>query len=341
MPRRATVRAARAGRVLSAAGLVVLLAACGGAAAAPVANTATTNTATTSTPVAAAPAPSSEEAGTASASTTESSSTPDAAPGTALVLLAGLEVKGRAPKTGYDRDLFGQTWADTDRNGCDTRNDVLRRDLVDTALDPATRGCVVLSGTLADPFSGTTIPFERGQVTSSDVQIDHVVALSDAWQKGAQQWTAEQRLAFGNDPLNLLAVDGALNGQKGDGDAATWLPPNRPYRCAYVARQVSVKAKYGAWVTEAERAAIEHVLTDCPDEQVPTSEAPVPAPPAPPPPPAAAPSSCDPAYPGVCIPPFSEVGDLDCGDVEPRRFAVVAPDPHGFDREGDGVGCES
>ena len=188
------------------------------------------------------------------------------------------------------------------------------------------------------------------------MQIDHVVALSDAWQKGAQQWTPARRLAFANDPLNLLAVDGALNAQKCDGDAATWLPPAKGFRCAYVARQVAVKAKYGAWVTQAEHDAIARVLAACPAEPLPTGDhptesdlaprrrRPLPPPPRHSPAPAApvAPSAgCDPSYPGVCIPPRSQVGDLDCGDVEPRRFAVLAPDPHGFDGNHDGVGCES
>jgi hypothetical protein len=259
---------------------------------------------------------------------------------------------GRAPRTGYDRDLVGHAWADTDRNGCDTRNDVLRRDLTDVQLKAGTNGCVVLSGTLADPFSGERIAFQRGQGTSELVQIDHVVALSDAWQKGAQQWTPGRRLAFANDPLNLLAVDGSLNQAKSDGDAATWLPPNRAFRCAYVARQVAVKAKYGAWVTAAEHDAIARVLADCPGAGVPSSDAPVEAPvaasaPNPAPAPAAPPaarsrpaSSCDPAYPDVCIPPVGQ-GDLDCGDVTYRRFRVLPPDPHRFDREGDGLGCEN
>jgi hypothetical protein len=201
-----------------------------------------------------------------------------ASEGTALALLDDLVAKGRAPRTGYERDLFGSGWVDTDRNGCDTRNDILARDLTASTMRPGTNGCVVLTGTLADPFSGRTISFERGNDTSTLVQVDHMVALSDAWQKGAQQWEPRKRLAFGNDPLNLLAVGGALNAQKGDGDTATWLPPNRSYRCAYVARQVAVKAKYEVWVTAAEREAMARVLITCPDEPAPTSSAPTTAP---------------------------------------------------------------
>lgn len=118
---------------------------------------------------------------------------------------------------------------------------------------------------LRDPFTGETIDFVRGQGTSTLVQIDHVVALSDAWQKGAQLLSAEERLDFANDPLNLLAVDGPTNASKGDGDAATWLPPNKGFRCDYVARQTAVKAKHGLWMTRAEHDAIHRILsTQCP-----------------------------------------------------------------------------
>jgi hypothetical protein len=179
-------------------------------------------------------------------------------------VLATLPIKGRAPKTGYSRDQFGQAWADVDRNGCDTRNDMLRRDLTSLAIKPGTRDCVVLSGRLNDPYTAAPINFLRGTSTSTAVQIDHVVALSDAWQKGAQQLSADRRTAFANDPLNLLAVDGPANQQKSDGDAATWLPPNRSFRCEYVARQISVKSSYSLWVTQAEHDAMARVLGDCP-----------------------------------------------------------------------------
>lgn len=195
--------------------------------------------------------------------------TPDA--GTALAATQLLTVKGRAPRTGYDRDEFGQRWADTDRNGCDQRNDVLRRDLHHVVTRAGSKGCVVLSGTLADPFTGKTIEFSRGNTTSTAVHVDHVVALSDAWQKGAQQWDAEKRKEFANDFLNLVAVDGPTNMSKGDGDTATWLPPNKEYRCAYVARQVSVKRDYELWVTPAELEAMIRVLSTCPETEVLTS----------------------------------------------------------------------
>jgi hypothetical protein len=191
---------------------------------------------------------------------------PDLAPGserqTVVELLDTIPVKGRAPKTGYDRKTqFGNGWKDPDRNGCDARNDVLLRDLDDAVLEGP---CKVLSGVLLDPYTGTRIDFVRGQATSQAVQIDHVVALSDAWQKGAQALTGDRRLEFANDPLNLLAVDGPTNNRKGDSDAASWLPPQRGFRCEYVARQVSVKAAYELWVTAAERDAMLRVLASCP-----------------------------------------------------------------------------
>lgn len=177
-----------------------------------------------------------------------------------------LEVKGRAPKTGYKRTLFGNGWEDV--GYCDVRNLILRRDLLDTVVDEET-GCLVLEGTLHDPYTDKLIQFTRGPDTSQDVQIDHVVALSDAWQKGAQQLTEAERAALANDPLNLLAVDGPTNVRKGDGDAATWLPPNRAYRCAYVARQIAVKRKYRLWVTKAEKQAMERQLKTCPNQLLP------------------------------------------------------------------------
>lgn len=193
---------------------------------------------------------------------------PTAIPGSnnvseAAALLATLEVKGRAPKTGYDRSQFGQSWADVDRNGCDTRNDILQRDLTNVVFTNSV-ACKVQSGTLADPYTAKTIQFVRGSDTSTAVQIDHIVALSDAWQKGAQQLNLEQRTAFANDPRNLQATDGPTNQKKSDGDAATWLPPNKEFRCDYVARQISVKVGYHLWVTQAEHDAMERVLLGCP-----------------------------------------------------------------------------
>jgi hypothetical protein len=199
-----------------------------------------------------------------------------AVPGAALRALADLPVKGRAPKTGYQRAQFGETWTDDvsvdgGHNGCDTRNDILRRDLTRTTIKAGSHGCTVTSGTLDDPYTGKNIDFVRGQQTSSKVQIDHVVALSDAWQTGAQKLSPEQRQNLAGDPLELLAVDGAANASKGDGDAATWLPPVKTYRCDYVARQIAVKSKYQLWVTAAEHKAMADVLSHCPAQPLPTA----------------------------------------------------------------------
>lgn len=247
------------------------------------------------------PPPVSAAAPDAPAPPTTEDSIAQADPDTALALLGPLAVKGRAPKTGYAREQFGQRWADTDRNGCDTRNDVLKRDLTDATFKSGTRDCVVLTGTLAEPFTGRTLSFTKADADA--VQIDHVVSLSDAWQKGGQQWAADKRLAFANDPLNLLAVDGPANSSKSDGDAATWLPPNTSYRCPLVARQIAVKAKYGLWMTAAERDASARVLTGCPRERTPSSDHPTVAPVAPPQPAAPAPAAPPPAEPAPAAPP--------------------------------------
>ncbi|SDB82854.1 Excalibur calcium-binding domain-containing protein [Raineyella antarctica] len=176
-------------------------------------------------------------------------------------------VKGRAPKTGYTRDQFGQAWADVDHNGCDTRNDILRRDSTRVTTSSGTSGCRVASAVLQDRYSGTAVAFTRGD---GQVEIDHVVALSDAWQKGAQQWSSDRRTAFANDPLNLVATRADLNQQKSDADAATWLPPYRAARCDYVARQIAVKRAYALWVTQAEKDAMGRVLAGCPAQVLPT-----------------------------------------------------------------------
>ncbi len=276
------------------------------------------------------PSPAGSSSPTPSASPSEDAE-PTAEPGSALAIAEGLTVKGRAPKTGYDRDLFGGGWVDTDRNGCDTRNDVLARDLTNVTYRPGTRDCVVETGTLADPYSGTLIAFVKGNTTSNDVQIDHVVALSDAWQKGAQRWDGDTRIAFANDPLNLLAVDGPLNLQKGDGDTATWLPPNKSYRCAYVARQVAVKHTYSLWVTQAEKDAMIRILSTCPDQPLPDGTSTIPL-------------TIAPTTPAT-QPPTSE--DVYYDNCAAARAAGAAPlyrgDPgyrSDMDGDDDGIACE-
>jgi hypothetical protein len=268
---------------------------------------------------------------------------------TALAVLAAVAVKGRAPQTGYDRDLFGPAWADTDRNGCDTRNDILQRDLTGETFKAGTNNCVVMTGALADPYTGQTLTFTKENADA--IHIDHVVALSDAWQKGAQSWPAEKRLAFANDPLNLLAVDGAANSSKSDGDAATWLPPNKAYRCAMVARQVAVKAKYELWMTQPERDATARVLASCPQEPAPYGGNPTLAPvAAPPPPPPPAPKPAVPAAPPPPAAPAPAPGGTDSnyGTCKKAKAAGKGPyyqgkDPeYGWyrDADSDGIVCE-
>ena len=295
--------------------------------------TATVTVTATPTPTTTAPTP------TASPTTTAPS--PETARrGTALAAVATLTVKGRAPRTGYDRGEFGQAWFDTDRNGCDTRNDVLRRDLVSRDMK---NSCKVLAGTLRpDPYTGADIRFEQGG--TSEVDVDHVVSLSDAWQKGAATWKPQKRLAFANDPVNLLAVDAGANRAKGDGDTATWLPPNKSYRCAYVARQVAVKAKYEVWVTRAEREAMVRVLSACPSLRLPAAgPAPTTAalPKSTPRPTTAAPKPPAPAPPPEAP---SYVYYKNCDAARAAGAAPVRRGDPGYashlDRDGDGVGCE-
>ena len=186
----------------------------------------------------------------------------------AIAALNSLPIKGRAPKTGYARARFGTGWSRNAESGCDTRNTILQRDLTSHYNGEGANDCTVLSGLLLDPYSGASIVFQRG-IASSDVQIDHVVSLSNAWQTGAFRWTDSKRALFYSDPLNLLAVAGYLNSQKGDGDAATWLPPRRAYRCEFVARQIAVKSKYELWMTAPEAKAMQDILAKCPGQLLP------------------------------------------------------------------------
>jgi hypothetical protein len=136
-----------------------------------------------------------------------------------------------------------------------------------TLTDQTEKNCRVLTGTLLDPYTEEQISYIYGDGTLID--IDHVVALGNAWVSGASRWDIRKRAALATDPLNLLAVDASANRQKGDGDAATWLPPNKVCRCAYVARQVATKAKFGLSVTTSEKDAITRVLGTCPEFPVP------------------------------------------------------------------------
>ena len=252
----------------------------------------------------------------------------------ALRILNTLPVKGRAPKTGYSRAQFGDAWSDIDHNGCDTRNDILNRDLT-AKQHKNSRGCVVISGILNDPYTGKVINFMRGKDTSEQVQIDHVVALSDAWQSGAQEISAQERLQLANDPENLLAVDGPANQQKSDSDAATWLPANASFRCSYVARQIRVKAKYHLWVKPAEKEAMINVLTPCAGAAEAPAPKPVPDAPAPVPQ-ADSPQEQNPA-PALT---FQTCDDARAAGYRNMHRGAPGYSEH-LDRDGDGIACES
>ena len=301
--------------------------------------------------------PQSSESGSGDASSpSDGNAGASNASGAAVDMLATLPVKGRAPKTGYARTQFGAAWSDVDHNGCDTRNDILKRDMTNVTFKPGTHDCVVKTGTLNDPYTGKTINFVRGQHTSTAVQIDHVVALSDAWQKGAQQLSADQRLQLANDPYNLLAVDGPANQQKSDSDAASWLPSNKSFRCQYVARQIGVKHKYALWVTQAEKDAMTSVLSGCPGQTVPdgggvVASAQADSQPAQTPEPAqttqAAPAPAQTQAAPAPAPAQQSGGDVYYQNCSAVRAAGKAPLYKGqpgysrkLDRDGDGVACE-
>ncbi len=185
--------------------------------------------------------------------------------GTAVATLQSVPVHPATTSPPYRRDEFGSAWSDVDNNGCDTRNDILHRDL--TLVTVGRNLCIVLTGELRDPYTNRIVRFDRSR-SASAIQIDHVVALADAWRTGAAFWSPDKRLAFANDPENLLAVNGPTNQEKSDDDAARWLPPNRGYRCRYVARQIGVKARYGLWMEMAEREAMIKILSGCPEQPV-------------------------------------------------------------------------
>jgi len=180
--------------------------------------------------------------------------------------LKQLEVRGWDRTSDFKRYQFGKAWSDDvdvefGRNGCNTRDDILRRDLQNLVVRRGT--CYAQSGTLLDPYSGVTIDFARSPDTSKAIEIDHVVALADAWYKGARSWDPQRRLDFANDPRNLLAVSPKANFDKAFRDAASWLPPNEAFRCDFVARQIEVKAAYGLWLSAKERKAMDAVLARC------------------------------------------------------------------------------
>jgi hypothetical protein len=190
------------------------------------------------------------------------------APPAAVAALAGLHVRDKGRLAGYERGcghgegcVFGPAWADIDHNGCDQRNDVLRRDLTGVQVRPGTHGCVVVGGTLEDPYTGTAVRFVKADAGA--VPIDHVVPLAAAWVQGAATWPAARRVEFANDPANLMATTREENSAKGDSTAEEWVPRNRSYGCSYATVVVTVKQHYALSVTRAEAAALETLLRTC------------------------------------------------------------------------------
>lgn len=175
--------------------------------------------------------------------------------------LGGFGKPGTERHPDYERVKFGDGWLDTDSNGCDTRNDILARDLAKPVID--SDKCTVLSGTLADLYTGKSIPFTRGAATSSLVQIDHIVPLALAWEEGAWKWSDEKRKAFANDPVNLRAVDGPTNSGKGAKSIGEWLPPAAGAHCTYVALYVAVHDKYELTMAERDQVAARKLIAAC------------------------------------------------------------------------------
>lgn len=172
--------------------------------------------------------------------------------------LADLSVAKPEDDNTYERDAFGDGWADLDSDGCETRDEILARDLTNVVTDD---GCDVKSGTLHDPYTGQTIHFTDDEWWT--VHVDHIYPLAHAWRMGADDWTAEKRLRFANDPINLLAVDGPTNSSKGDSGPGEWVPLTRDYACTYGRKYVRVATTYNLPVTDADRDSLAALLATC------------------------------------------------------------------------------
>lgn len=194
---------------------------------------------------------------------------PTVAPGTDV--LAGIAVlPQRAHRYDYHRSAYGDAWDDDNdapggHNGCDTRDDILDRDLVDKTYVSIKR-CpnAVATGTLHDPYTNTTIAFQRGAKVGEAVQIDHIVPLAYAWDMGAYGWPAAERLRFANDPANLLAVQGQANQDKGDSQPAQWMPPNKAFDCQYAVQFIAVLRGYQLPVDEPSVGVLRQAAATCP-----------------------------------------------------------------------------
>lgn len=177
-----------------------------------------------------------------------------------LSLVDALGVEDDVAPATYERAAFGQRWADVDRDGCDQRNDVLARDLVDVVFRAGTQDCVVERGVLTDPYTGQLVRFEK---VEGGIDIDHVVPLAAAWRSGAWSWSEEQRTQFANDLANLQATSSSINRSKGDQGVEEWLPPDPAYTCTYAARWVQIKTRWSLSVTTPEKSALEQLLERC------------------------------------------------------------------------------
>jgi hypothetical protein len=189
-------------------------------------------------------------------------------PAAATTALAGLTVAEKSTLDGYERGcgdgegcVFGPAWADIDRNGCDQRNDVLRRDLTEVQVREGTQGCVVIAGMLDDPYTGRSVRFEKAE--AAEVPVDHVVPLAAAWAQGAAAWSDDRRRTFANDLANLMATTRAENSSKGDSTADEWTPSDKDYGCSYATVVVTVKSAYALAVTPAESTALRSLLATC------------------------------------------------------------------------------
>ena len=287
-----------------------------------------------------------QQGGTPTASNPTAGSSPatPASPrpsGTLEPLSALLALLRVAPedRSGYDRSLFVH-WIDADGDGCDTRREVL---IAEAIVAPTVgAGCSLSGGRWLSLYDGLTF------TDPADLQIDHVVALAEAWDSGASAWTPERRRDFANDlgePWPLIAVSASSNQSKSDSDPADWVPPAATAECPFVSAWIATKARWNLAVDPRERDALATDIGDCPGSEMPYDPAPAagqsggsstPGPTT-----ASSPGAadCDPAYPTVCIPPPPP--DLDCAEIAYRNFAVLPPDPHRFDGDKDGIGCET
>jgi len=262
-------------------------------------------------------------------------------PGTAerLATLLGMLRIAPEDRIGYSRSLFVH-WIDADGDGCDTRHEVL---IAEAVVEPKVGPhCALTGGRWRSLYDGLVF------TDPSKLQIDHVVALAEAWDSGASAWTPARREAYANDldaPFALIAVSAATNQAKSDNDPADWLPPAAADECPFLSAWLATKVRWDLAVDQREHDAVAADLGDCPATTMPYLPAGSEGETGGIPRPTVGPGgsgdtgACDPAYPTVCIPPPPP--DIDCGDIRYRNFKVLPPDPHRFDGDEDGLGCET